>query len=169
MRGFILSAALALPSCIAVTNAATPTALERQLLGEYEELDRELATVASVRTPQVLPSDLEGLKALAVDARGLQRFNQDDLAELKSAGCIAERQDARVAAQNCALIGQDESASRRVERVIREENRSRDHILRWAAVTAARREGRQIPSKVEEQALRDAYARLLSEAASGAR
>lgn len=158
-------AAFSVTGCFAVTNAATPTALERQLLGEYEELDRELATVASVRGSRPEPTDLEGLKSLAVDARALQRFNEDDVLELKRAGCLSERSDARIAAETCELTARDESASRRVERIVREENRSRGHILRWAAVMAARREGRQIPSKTEEQALRDAYARLLAEAA----
>lgn len=169
MRGLIVLAALAAPACFMVTNAATPTALERQLLGEYEELDRELATVASVRGGRSATTDLEGLKNLAVDARALQRFNEDDLLELKQAGCLVERPDARISAASCELGARDESTSRRVERIVREENVSREHILRWAAVSAARREGRQIPTKAEEQALRDAYARLLAEAAREAR
>lgn len=164
MRGLIALVALGAPGCLVVTNAATPTALERQLLGEYEELDRELATVASVRGARPVPTDLEGLKNLAVDARALQRFNEDDLVELRRAGCLVERADARVSAASCELVSRDEAASRRVERIVREENTSREHILRWAAVTAARREGRQFPTQEEEQALRDAYARLLAEA-----
>ncbi|MCC7380595.1 MAG: hypothetical protein IT384_02100 [Deltaproteobacteria bacterium] len=154
--------------CVTVaTSAGTPTALERQLLGAYDELDRDLVLASSVRGDQARPAgSLEARRALALDGRALQRFNEDDLVELKGGGCIVERLDATVAPRACALISDGgDVVQRRRERVIVEENRARRAILEWAAYNAAREAGRERPSADEEREIRQTYHRLLAEAA----
>ncbi len=167
MRGvrFVWSA-LALCSCVTgAGTAAKPTALERQLLGAYEELDDSLAAAASVRAESEPTGQSFGrLEALAIDARATQRFNEDDLIELKDAGCIAETRAARVAVHDCAL-GSKAAVSRRLTRVVEEENRARRDIVTWAAYAFARRDGRPSPSAEELDALRQAYRRLQYESA----
>lgn len=158
--------ALALCSCVTgAGTAAKPTALERQLLGAYEELDDQLASVASVRADaEPVGASFGRMEALAIDARATQRFNADDLAELKDGGCVAETRAARVAARPCSSSSEP-AVARRLDRVVEEENRARRDIVTWAAYAFARREGRPSPSPEELDALRQAYQRLQYESA----
>src|SRR5262245_31747944 len=112
--------------CVSAVGAvAQPTALEFQLLGAYEELDRDLMHASSVRAPSTPAASFEKLRAEALEARGLQRFNEDDLLELKNAKCLAEGLGAKVVPRPCALMEQDPAAQRRLQRVVKEENRAR--------------------------------------------
>src|SRR5690349_19216096 len=115
--------------CIRVAaSVAKPTALERQLLGEYERLDDELVWASSVRAAGDLARSFDALKAEAIEQRALQRFNEDDLVELKSVKCIAEALDASVVVRPCELARVDAAAERRIQRVVREENKARGAI-----------------------------------------
>jgi hypothetical protein len=149
--------------CVAVTNAASPTALEEQLLGEYEALDRELVEAASVRGPAEQRTSYEAVEALAISSRALQKFNEDDLDELIRNGCIEEAPGGMVEARQCSATS-DETVARRLQRVVREENNARGHILRWAAYSMARKDGRKFPTEAEESEVRAAYHRLRVEA-----
>ncbi|MEQ9503438.1 MAG: hypothetical protein RIT81_41665 [Deltaproteobacteria bacterium] len=157
---------LTLCSCVSgAGTAAKPTALERQLLGAYEELDDSLASVASVRAENAPAGrSFTQMEALAIDARATQRFNADDLAELKDAGCIAETRAAKVIARACSMASEG-AVQRRLGRVVEEENRARRDIVTWAAYAFARRDGRPNPSAEEVEALRQAYRRLQYESA----
>lgn len=143
---------------------AKPTALELQLLGAYDELDKELIHAGSVRAagPQV-EVGYEQLVALAVESRATQRFNEDDLLELKARGCLAEGQGAKLVTRPCQL--EDEAMGRRQQRIVEEENRARGVILTWAAHNLARKAGRRQPSAAELTEIRQAYQRLLFETA----
>lgn len=143
---------------------AKPTALELQLLGAYDELDKELVHAGSVRAggPQI-EVGYEQLVALAVESRATQRFNEDDLLELKARGCLAEGQGAKVVTRPCQL--EDEAMSRRQQRIVEEENRARGVILTWAAHNLARKAGRRQPTAAELNEIRQAYQRLLFETA----
>lgn len=153
--------------CVRIAaSVAHPTALERQLLGEYDRLDEELVWASSVRGPR---SDavvgFETLRAEAIEQRAIQRYNEDDLEELKNARCIAESLDAHVVVRTCARVEKDEATRRLITRVVREENTARDAILLFAAHEIARRGGRVAPAPAELAELQKTYARLLREAA----
>lgn len=166
-RALLVLLLLGNSACLRVAaSVAKPTALERQLLGEYERLDDELVWAASVRGPgdPNAPS-FDALKAQAIEERSIQRFNEDDLAELKNEKCIAEKLDATIVDRPCALRQKDDSAGRRLERVVREENKARSAILLWAAYELARKDGRAAPGARELAELRKTYGRLLREAA----
>lgn len=70
------------------------TALERQIIGTHEEIDTNLLMLSSVRAVDkdgnTKVHQISDLKKRAHDARQNQRFNQDDLDELKSHGLIGE-------------------------------------------------------------------------------
>lgn len=152
-----------------VVSAAQPTALERQLLGEYDELDEALLHASSVRGGAAVASvapRFEALRAEALDQRAVQRFNEDDLLELKKAHCIAEGLDAAVVARPCSAAGADPAVARRLARVVEEENRARRAILTWAAYQIARSQGRVAPDPTEMAEVRKAYHQLLLEAAA---
>ena len=74
------------------------TALENQILGSYEELDRDMQLLASVRAVDAQgkthqPQSYTQERRQAILARQTQQFNRDDIDELKQAGCIGETQD----------------------------------------------------------------------------
>lgn len=160
-----LASVLLLSGCFSVvTSAAGPTALERQLLGAYDDLDRELVLAASVRGEAAFAAGSpEALRAAAVEGRALMRFNEDDLAELKGLGCVAETLRAEITERSCA--GASEEILRRRARVIRDENQARRAVLAWAAYLRARELGREAPTAAELEELLAAYRRLLFETA----
>ncbi len=162
-----LSLTLGATGCIqAALSAGQPTAMERQLLGAYEELDEELVLVSSVRGGDGLGQvSNQSLRYLALRARSLQRFNADDVLELKGAGCLYESLGVELVATQCELLASDPAVGRRRGRVIDEENRARAILIRWAAREVAHRQGRAVPSSQELSEVRAAYLRLLEETA----
>lgn len=156
---------MALPACVTgAGTAAKPTALELQLLGAYEELDDDLASVASVRAGNdPTTSSFVRLEALALEGRATQRYNEDDVQELKRLGCVAETLQARITARECPDA--QGAVARRLTRVVEEENRARRDILTWAAWALARRDGRPGPTEQEVEELKAAYRRLQYESA----
>ena len=154
--------------CVKIaTSAGTPTALERQLLGAYDELDRELVLASSVRGDVARSAGSpESVKALAIEGRALQRFNEDDVAELKTAGCLAETLEATVVPRPCSLASDAAAAvARRRDRVVQDENRARRNILSWAALVQAREAGRDRATPDQLRELRRTYHLLLRESA----
>ncbi len=162
-------AALGLGAACNITIAssvANPSALEHQLLGVYEELDRELVHASSVRGDLAAPAgSFVAIKAEAVLARSLQRFHEDDLDELLAAGCLLERHDASLASRSCELARSEPAVERRRRRVLEDENRARRSVLQWAAHAYAREAGRPSPTAAEIEEIRGAYARLRRDAA----
>ncbi len=67
------------------------TALENQVLGSYQQLEDDLVLVGTVRGPQ------DGRKVDAVAlAKQNQKFNLDDIEELKDAQVLGEANDGRL-------------------------------------------------------------------------
>lgn len=161
----VLAAIAGLGGCVSIgTNAANPTAVERQLLGAYEELDRELVMAASVRGDvRGVAGSWDSMRALALEGRALMRFNQDDVRELKTAGCLAETLEAELAPQPCTAALADVTV--RVARVVAQENRARRAVITFAAHAAARETGRTMVSTEEVAELRRAYHRLMRQTA----
>ena len=80
------------------------------------------------------PMTTDWLVALAVESRATQRFNEDDLVELKARGCLAEVQGAKRVTRPCQL--EDEAMGRRQQRIVAVEDRDRGvvvTVLRWGS------------------------------------
>lgn len=155
-------------SCVSVGGTvATPTALENQLLGVYQDLDDDLVYASSVRGGKTSPpSKLDDLRTRVMNARSLQLFNEDELSELKDARCVAETLGARVIPYSCELEnGDDASFEKRRIRLLRDENAARQLILEWAAFTVAQKRGRQSIDIEELAKMRRTYFKLLREVA----
>jgi len=148
-------------------SVAQPTALERQLLGEYQRLDDALVHASSVRgDPSLALTSFESLKAEAIEQRANPALQRGRSLELKNQKCIAETLDADGRCSSLLAREKDESWKRRLERVVREENRAREAILTWASYDLARRVGRAAPAPAETTEVRKTYRRLLAEAAA---
>ena len=167
-RAWIVTAGLAVAAagCVrAAGSVAEPTAIERQLLGAYQKLDRELVWVSSVRGPAGAPPELDDLGTRALRMRLLQRFNEDDREQLADWRCIAEGRSAEIRAVACSEVERDDTWRKIRRRVIEEENRARSIIIDWAASEAARREGRAEADDELRARMRAAYAELMRSAA----
>lgn len=162
----LIVAALASGCVRAAGSVAEPTALERQLLGAYQQLDRELVWVSSVRGPASAPTAAaaEGDVA-ALRMRLLQRFNEDDREQLADWRCVAEGRDAELLAAPCSRLAADPTWQEIRARVLREENEARAVIIDWAAANVARGRGlREADPKLRAR-VRAAYAEVMREAA----
>ena len=164
---FITAGALAVLLCGCVSAKINVvderTALENQILGSYEELDRDMQLLASVRAvdsggkTRPPPSYTQERKQ-AITARQTQQFNQDDIDELKKAGCIGEAKDGTLAARPCERSS-DQTVAQRLERLIASENQARGVILRFAVTTSPDLTEKDLPQVTE------AYARMQREKA----
>jgi hypothetical protein len=124
---------LALPGCISIKfiTVGQKSAYERQLAGTYDELDQELALVASVRQANLgepAPEGAPDVRAKALGARRRQLFNQDDLDELKRQGCLAENHTGQLETHECQTSA-PEAVAKRLERMVGEENQDRQAII----------------------------------------
>ena len=171
LRGATVGLAVGLAGCSikAAGSVAQPTALELQLLGAYRKLDDDLIRASSIRAAgPITAATQDALADQALEARAMQRFNQDDVAELKAAGCLAETLTAELVARPCALVNDSPSegaTARRRERVIAQENGARRNLLAWAATTLAIEAGADQVSAANRREVRSAYARLLRQTA----
>lgn len=136
-RGWITIGAVCLAAlgsgCVTIkaVTIGQKTAYERQLLGTYDELDDELALIASVRADDARVS-AAGAHARALQARRRQLFNLDDLRELRRLGCVGEAADGRVEARACAAAGSDGGLAARARRVAEQECADRATIIALA-------------------------------------
>jgi uncharacterized protein YdbL (DUF1318 family) len=116
------------------------TALENQILGAYQELDRDLQLVASVRAVEPdgrtrAAPNLSDVRQRAIQARQLQQFHRDDLEELKALGCLGEGLDGLLHARACEAS--DEPAlSERATRLLAAENAARALLLEFVVTTS---------------------------------
>lgn len=139
------------------------TALENQILGSYEELDRDMQLLASVRSVDSAgktqpPPSYTQQRQQAIVARQTQQFNQDDIDELKKAGCIGEAKGGTLAARPCERSS-DQTVAQRLERLIASENQARGVILRFAVTTSPDLTEKDLPQVTET------YARMQREKA----
>lgn len=140
------------------------TALENQILGSYEELDKDLQMVASVRAvdpdgqSKPVPSFHE-IRQRAIEARQTQQFNRDDIDELKKAGCLGEGSDGLLKARDCADQAKPEVAGR-IQRMLKSENECRGVLLDFVVTTSPDLTREDLPS------VQKAYARMNREAAA---
>ncbi len=116
------------------------TALENQILGSYEELERDQQLVASVRGvsedgKRKQTQKFSDVRAGAVAARQTQQFNLDDIEELKQAGCLGETNDGQLTARPCDT-GDQTSVSERIERLVASENQARLVLIEFVVTTS---------------------------------
>jgi hypothetical protein len=133
----ILTAPLVLSACgalnINLTFVGEKTALERQVLGAYEEIGRDLASFGSVRAIEPDGSLREPAPRTASQQRFLEalaarQFNRDDVGMLLAAGYLREGNDAMLSV-NPEWSGTLPLPAAEVEALIADENNNRRVLL----------------------------------------
>jgi uncharacterized protein YdbL (DUF1318 family) len=106
------------------------TALEREVLGTYRQIEEDTWMVASTRsegksdTRQISPE-----KKRVLDAMQDQKFNKDDIDEFKRKGYVGENNQGFLSIRNHEDLNEDASASEFVQKIVDEENASREIII----------------------------------------
>lgn len=162
---FIAGSAALLSGCVSakINVVDERTALENQILGSYQELDRDMQLLASVRAVDAegkaqAPPSYTDQRRQAILARQTQQFNRDDIDELKQAGCLGEAGDGTLAKRTCDRAS-DPAVAARLQRLIASENQARGVILRFAVTTSPDLTDRDLPQVTA------AYARMQREKA----
>lgn len=130
----ILFGALILLSCsikapeVRVTGEMT--ALEREVIGTYREIEQETWMVASTRSGDGGKKvTLSAEKKKVLDAKQRQKFNQDDVEEFKKLGYVGENNQGFLEVIDADALKQDTAQARLVETIVKEENTDRVVIV----------------------------------------
>jgi len=105
------------------------TELEEQVLGDWYRVDDDLVLFSTVRSG----SSPHGEADPVAMARLNQKFNKDDLEELKNLGVLGEQQDGLIGfvpSQRSGYEGKDPAVQRLARIVLREENEDRQVLWR---------------------------------------
>ncbi len=107
-------------------------ALEKQILGTYEEIQEEVWMVASVRSSS--PGEkvqMTDEKRKVLEAIQNRSFNKDDIDEFKTKGLVGENNQGylEILEKSKSAIAADQKLKKLVEDVIKEDNQDRDVIM----------------------------------------
>lgn len=125
-----------LPSCC-MFSIPTPqltsekTALERQIVGDYKELEKDAWIISSVRTSvqkgkgaSAAAGDEKLLKAMKV-----REFHENKIRKYKDEGALGERNDGLIEYRSAAKYDSDSKEMEILRTVIDEENKARKTIF----------------------------------------
>ncbi|MBN2091177.1 DUF1318 domain-containing protein [candidate division KSB1 bacterium] len=113
-----------------VTVTGEKTALENQVIGTYENIEKETWMVSSVRSEgeqkKVVISDEKKRVLEAVQNR---KFNKDEIDEYKRDGAIGENNRGFLELRPLAKLDEDADYKKRVMEIMMEENRDREVVM----------------------------------------
>ena len=124
-----------LMSCITVTtvNIGSKTSLEKQLMGEFEPLNDEQISIASMRASIREMGGDDTVESDVLAARHRQLFNRDDVQALKQQGCLGEGLEAQLVERACSQTNDAATLALR-GRLLLEENIDRQTIIGWVTL-----------------------------------
>jgi hypothetical protein len=134
------------------------TVLERQIIGEYDELEQDAWAVATVKSslqrrgavPAVSAGDPELFKAMKV-----REFHEDKLRKLKNSGYVGETRNGLVGLVDSNRVILKGKEKEQVASIIKNENSARKTIFRIVLTRRLKR----APSEKESRAFSLAFAR----------
>jgi len=110
------------------------TALENQVLGSFDELSQDMLLVASVRGGEEgeskEPPRFSDTRQQAIGAMQNREFNRDDIDELKEQKLLGENAEGLLSLIEQHAVGADARAVELARRLVVEENRDREVLLR---------------------------------------
>lgn len=126
------------------------TLLERQILGSYDELSKDMVMLASVRgvdeggkikpLPYIPPGKERALRALQS-----REFNRDDIEAFKRDGCAGENKDGLVSILPCGAAKKDKEYAKLMDDVVKEENSDRLIVLARVLETSENLTSKDLP------------------------
>ncbi|HDQ44872.1 MAG TPA: DUF1318 domain-containing protein [bacterium] len=106
------------------------TALEKEVLGTYRQIEQDTWMVASTRSSETgQTASLSPEKKRVLDAKQRQRFNQDDVEEFKKKGFVGEDNQGFLAIMESEGLGRDPDRAALVKTIVGEENADRELII----------------------------------------
>jgi uncharacterized protein YdbL (DUF1318 family) len=139
------------------------TLLERQILGSYDELSKEMVMLASVRgvdeEGRIKPlAYVPPEKEKALRAAQSREFNRDDIDSFKADGCVGENREGLLSVTPCGKMEKEKKHAEFVRSILKEENEDRLVILSRVVATSENMTPRDLPKlqKVFAQMNRDA-------------
>lgn len=127
LAGLIVSCSIKPPE-VRVTGEMT--ALENEVLGTYREIEQDTWMVASTRSSGTGKGQtLSPEKKLVLDAKRRQKFNQDDVMEMKTAKLIGENNQGFLEVVDNERLQVDSEKEEFVTILVTEENEDREVIV----------------------------------------
>ena len=106
------------------------TALEREVLGTYHEMEEDTWMVASSRaTKGEGKVKISPEKRKVLDALQSQKFNKDDIDEFKKKGYVGENNEGFLELRTSEELSKDQGQKDLVTEIIKEENGDREIIM----------------------------------------
>ncbi len=137
---FLLSACVSKLVSVDVKVVDERTALENQILGSYEEINRDTLLLASVRSvdeagnlKEVPP--IPGKKREAIRAMQRRQFNKDDIESFKSTGCAGENNQGLLSFFPVEKTKKDPAYEQLAKEIIKQENADRLVIMKRIVAT----------------------------------
>ena len=134
------------------------TTYQKQVVGEFEEIDSEYWVIASSRAfENVGSTDLSEQKQRSMQALKNQSFNADDIAEIKSLQVVGENNSGMLEILPHKKYQDDEAFKQWVDQLVAEENKDRKIIFeRITTVNEYRRQ-------MSEEEILAFFARMMQE------
>jgi len=106
------------------------TALEREVVGTYHEMEEDTWMIASTRAVQGEDEvKLSPEKRRVLEALQEQKFNKDDIDEFKKKGYVGENNQGYLEIQSSEELEKDPEEMTLVQEIVQEENKDREVIM----------------------------------------
>ena len=106
------------------------TALEREVVGTYREMEEDTWMIASTRAAKAESEvKISPEKRKVLDALQEQKFNKDDIDEFKRLGFVGEDNQGLLAIRPSGTLENDPERMSLVDEIVREENADREIIM----------------------------------------
>ncbi len=106
------------------------TALEKEVIGTYDQMEEDMWMIASTRSEKGESSvKLSPEKEKVLEALQEQKFNKDDIDEFKIKGYVGEDNQGFLQIRPSRALQQDSELMELVKEIIQEENRDRKIIM----------------------------------------
>ena len=105
------------------------TALEREVIGTYQQLQEDTWMIASKRSASNETVTVAPEKQRVLDALQQQKFNKDDVDEFKKKGYVGESNQGILEIRESKDLKANPGTKTLVDQIVKEENASREVIM----------------------------------------
>ena len=105
------------------------TALEREVIGTYQQLQEDTWMIASKRSASNETVTVAPEKQRVLDALQQQKFNKDDVDEFKKKGYVGENNQGILEIRESKDLKANPGTKTLVDQIVKEENASREVIM----------------------------------------